>query len=249
MASIREYIEATLMEPLKRYPTSVQGAILELIALRLEELYAYIQKFPEIVTPDESRLQVVNTIADQFLFTIRNEGDIGEQLRILDNILYVYRKRGSIDTIENMWKYYGGDLPKRVKVNIPSYNLFRYSVSPYSQTHVYQDGTINRSGTYEVILTNNTYDIEKLKEFMMDELVAAGNYVYFTNNIDIGIPEDGIGTLSYRDGAEVLLETTTETSSSTVYSLVGDLVNDSYTETSKYPGYFVLGESKLGEGV
>lgn len=186
-ADIRAYISSTLLEPLKNYPTVIQDTMIEIITQKLQQLYEYTIRFPEIVSPSSSRMDILQAIADQFLFTVREDADIQEQLDILNNILYVYNKRGSIDTIENMWKYYGGELPKDVKVVIPSYNLFRYSISRLSGNHVFQDNVINRTGVYEIRLTNNIYPIPDLKEFLIKELVAAGNYIYFTNTMHLDI--------------------------------------------------------------
>lgn len=190
MADIRKYIQDTLLDPLKYYPTAIQDTLLEIITEKLETLYNYTLVFPEIVTPTRTRLDILKTIADQFLFTIRDEADLQEQIDILDNILTVYNKRGSIDTIENMWKYYGGDLPRDVQVIVPSYNLFRWDISPYSGVHVFEDGGTNRTGVYEIKLTNSNYDIPRLRDFLLKELVAAGNQIYFTNALSAEIRED-----------------------------------------------------------
>lgn len=272
MADIRTFIQSHLLEPLKQYPTVIQDTMIEIITQRLQTLYDYTVKFPEILSPSTSRLDILQAIADQFLFTVREDADIQEQVDILDKILYVYNKRGSIDTIENMWKYYGGKLPKEVKVIIPSYNLFRYSVSALSGSHVFVKGlttsitldtpapvdipsgsivldidtrkqkvttgvaagsysipltsiegmiegsrvrvadiyegtiesaledksTINRPGVYEIRLTNNTYPIPDLKEFLIKELVAAGNYIYFTNSLHADLTDTVTNTSHYR---------------------------------------------------
>lgn len=190
MADIKPFLLNHLLEPLKQYPTVIQDTMIEIIAQKLQRLYDYTIQFPEIVSPNQSRMDILQAIADQFLFTVREDADIQEQVDILNNILYVYNKRGSIDTIENMWKYYGGDLPKDVKVIIPSYNLFRYSISKLSGTHVFQDNNINRTGVYEIRLTNNTYPIPDLKEFLLKELVAAGNYIYFTNTLHLDVTSE-----------------------------------------------------------
>jgi len=180
---IRTYIKSQLLPPLKRFSTPVQETLLEIITWRLEELYELTIKFPEIVSPNKNRLDILQAIIEQFQFSIRNEARIEEQIAIIDNILKVYNRRGSIDSIENMWKYYGGDLPKEVKVNIPSYNLFRYSISSWSGTHVFQDNNVNRPGVYEIELFNNKYPLDKLKDFLLKELVAAGTRIYFKNTI------------------------------------------------------------------
>lgn len=273
MANISDYIKSNLLEPLKRHSTAIQDTMIELIAQKLQELYDYAVKFPEIITPDKNRLDILKAIADQFLFAIRDDADIEEQISILENILHVYNKRGSIDTIENMWRYYGGKLPKDVEVVIPSYNLFRYSISALSGTHVFQDGgalsitvdtpapvdipggtlireihstryrvttgivkgatqlfltttdglsagdrlsigdiyeatitsvadsryqSLHRTGVYEVRLTNNTYPIPDLKEFLVKELVAAGNYIYFTNIIHADLSENSADSNYYK---------------------------------------------------
>lgn len=206
MADIRPFIETHLLEPLKHYPTIIQDTMIEIIIQKLQALYDYTIQFPEIVSPNKNRLDILKAIADQFLFTVREDADIQEQINILDRILYVYNRRGSIDTIENMWKYYGGTLPKDVKVIIPSYNLFRYSISKLSGTHVFQDNTINRTGVYEIRLTNNTYPIPDLREFLIKELVAAGSYFYFTNVLHTDILGDAEETNPYR--YDIVLEDT-----------------------------------------
>ena len=199
MADIRSYIKSNILEPLKSSPTIIQDTMLEIMTDRLVELYEYSWRFPEILSPNQNRLDILKAIADQFLFTIREEADIQEQVDILDNILYVYNRRGSIDTIENMWKYYGGDLPKDVQVVIPSYDLFRYSISALSGTHKFLKGkdtssdsgrvdrTVNSPGVYEIRLINNTYPIPDLREFLLSELVAAGNEIFFTNDVHLDI--------------------------------------------------------------
>lgn len=204
MSIVRSYIETQLLEPLKRYPTVIQDTMIEIIIEKLETLYEYTLRFPEIVSPDMSRLDILKVIADQFLFTVREDADLQEQVDILDNILYVYSRRGSIDTIENMWKYYGGKLPRDVKVMIPSYNLFRYSLSKLSGTHRFANdpdetgqGDYYRTGVYEVRLTNNTYPIPDLKQFMLKELVAAGNRIYFTNALHMQSLKDDTETNPY----------------------------------------------------
>ena len=191
MSRVRDYFKSQLLPPLKSYPTVIQNTLVEIIIQRLEELYEYTLAFPQIISPSSNRLEVLQAITQQFLFDIKDEAKLQEQLDILEHILYVFRRRGSLDTIENMWKYYGGDLPKEVQVYIPSNDLFRYSISSWSGKHVFQDEGKHRTGTYEIRLINNTYDITKLKEFMLKELVAAGNLIYFTNicHIDIN-PED-----------------------------------------------------------
>jgi len=273
MTDISSFIRSHLLEPLKQYPTVIQDTLIEIITQKLQTLYEYTVRFPEIVSPSSNRLDILKTIAEQFLFTIREDADIEEQIAILDNILYVYKMRGSVDTIENMWKYYGGTLPKDVKVIIPSYTIFRYSMSKLSGTHKFIDGrssyveldtpapenipsgtlvydiysdnykatlgilenttrvlltnidnlnigdilrigdyyegkivslyenktpTMNRSGVYEIRLTNNTYPIPDLKEFLIKELVAAGNYIYFTNTLHMDVNQTDENSNYYR---------------------------------------------------
>lgn len=180
---LREYAVRHILEPLKRYPTTISDTIFSIILQRLEELYLLTVRFPEIVSPDSNRLDILRAIADQFEFTIRTDADIEEQVSILESVIEVYKKRGSIDSIENMWRYYGGNLPKDIKVKIPSYDIFRYNISTWSGAHRLQDKDTHRPGVYEVVLHNSNYDIPDLKEFMLKELVAAGNRVIFTNSV------------------------------------------------------------------
>lgn len=183
MTNIRNYIRSKLLTPLKSYPTPIQETLLEIITSRLEEIYVLTKRFPEIIGTTNNRLDIINTIAEQFNFELRDEANIKEQLAILENILHLYRKRGSIDTIEHLWKYYGGDLPHDLTISIPSYNIFRYNLSSFSGEHVFQDGGTNRSGAYEILLNNSNYPIPKLRDFLLKEVVAAGNRIYFTNNL------------------------------------------------------------------
>ena len=187
MTNIRDYIDNQLLEPLKNYPTAIQDTLLKIIGDKLEELYNLSLVFPEIVSPNSSRIDILSLIAEQFVFKVREEAELQEQVDILTNILYVYTKRGTIDTIEHMWKYYGGDLPREVEVVTPLDSLFTWNMSKLSCSHVFQDSTLNRTGIYEIKLTNNTYPLDDLKEFLIRELVAAGNFIYFTNKITLNL--------------------------------------------------------------
>ena len=50
MADIKHFLVNHLLEPLKQYPTVIQDTMLEIITQKLEALYDYILKFPEILT-------------------------------------------------------------------------------------------------------------------------------------------------------------------------------------------------------
>ena len=330
MADIRSYIQSHILAPLKQYPTIIQDTMLEVITSKLEELYELSWMFPNIITPNTSRLDILEAIAQQFLFTIRRDADLQEQINILNNILYVYNRRGSVDTIENMWKYYGGELPKDVKVVIPSYNLFRYSMSALSGTHTFVKGkssyitldtpspveipsgglvrvegtpreilitgvvrqgsrivnlanavglnvgdtvivdrkytgrivevysssevdrTVNTSGAYEIRLTNNTYPIADLREFLLKELVAAGNEIYFTNDLHLYILGENPETNPYKYNVssdylvDIYLGKLYCTTSNEHLYISRDLYNDQgELIESRYPGYFILGETPL----
>lgn len=179
MSVIRDYVNTHLMDPLRVYPTEVQNAIIELLIQRLEALYELSIKFPEIVTPSESRIDILRAICQQFKYTIREPSEIKEQVQILNKILDVYKRRGSVDTIENMWKYYGGNLPKQVRVSIPSHKLFRYSVSPYSTEYFYPDGQNKRTGVIDITVSDDVLEIsrEELLKFLREELVPAGSLI------------------------------------------------------------------------
>lgn len=179
MTNIREYVLNNLLDPLKVYPTDVQNALIEMMIQRLEELYDLIVQFPEIILPYEDRMDIVKVICAQFRFTIPEESDLLEQLSILESIIEVYQKRGSIDTIENMWVYYGGKLPKKVTVSIPSYNLFRYSISPYSTVYFYPDGQYKRTGVLDVIIEDDDLQMtrDEILAFLHKELIPAGTLV------------------------------------------------------------------------
>ena len=69
MSNIRTYIESQLLDPLKRYPTKIQDTLLQIITDRIEELYTYTLKFPEIITPNAQRLDIVAAICEQFKFS------------------------------------------------------------------------------------------------------------------------------------------------------------------------------------
>lgn len=194
--TIREYINRTLQEPLKRYRTPIQDAILELMTSYFETYHLGIQELPSIITPSKDRLDIVDAIAASHGFTIRPEAPLDEQLNILANIGYVYRLRGSIYSIEHMKSLYGGDLPSPAKVEIPSYGLFKYNISQYDQMDLYQDGGYNRPGTYNVWIYNYRGDIDGLIEWMYKELVTSGALIHIMNKIvssDVmNLKDDGV---------------------------------------------------------
>ena len=64
MANIREFIQSHLLAPLKQYPTVIQDTMLDIIADNLEKLYEYTWRFPEIVSPNSSRLDILKAIAE-----------------------------------------------------------------------------------------------------------------------------------------------------------------------------------------
>lgn len=140
MIDISPFIRNHLLEPLKNYPTVIQDTMIDIITQRLQELYDLTVEFPEILSPNQDRLDIIESIAEQFLFAVREEADIKEQIDILENILYVYRRRGSVDTIENMWKYYGGDLPRELKISAPFNKVFKYNISKLSGIDAFMTG-------------------------------------------------------------------------------------------------------------
>lgn len=194
--TIREYIKRTLQEPLKRYRTPIQDAILELMAEYLELYHIGIQELPSIVTPNKIRLDIAKAIAESYNFTIRPEASIQEQLDILANIGYVYRVRGSLYSIEHMKSLYGGSLPSPVKVTIPSYGIFRYNISAYDMTDVYQDGSTSRPGIYNVWVYNYHQDVDTLVSWMYQELVASGALIHIMNKVvsseDLSLQDQGV---------------------------------------------------------
>lgn len=179
MSVIRDYVLKNLLDPLKVYPTDVQNALIEIMIDRLEDLYQLIVEFPEIISPSEDKLDILKVICAQFKYSIPEGSDIQEQIGILESIIEVYRRRGSVDTIENMWKYYGGTLPKQVRVSVPSYNLFRYSVTPYSTIYFYPDGQYKRTGVLDITVSDDELLMtrEQLLEFLYKELIPAGTLV------------------------------------------------------------------------
>lgn len=181
--TIREYVQRTLQEPLKRYHTPIQDAILELMISYFEEYHLGIEKLPEILTPSKNRLDIVDAIAASHGFTIRAEASLDEQLNILANIGYVYKLRGSIFSIEHMKSLYGGNLPSPVKVEIPSYGIFKYNISVYDHTDVYQDGAYNRPGIYNVWIYNYHGKVDELVDWMYKELVVSGALIHIMNKV------------------------------------------------------------------
>lgn len=201
--TIREYINETLQEPLRRYRTPIQDAILELMIEFFEEYHLKIEELPKIILPNRYRLDILDQIALSKGFSIRPEADLTEQMDILANISYVYKVRGSIYSIEHMKELYGGDLPSPVRVSIPSYNLFRYQISTYSGYDVYQDSDYYRPGVYEVHLEQYHGDIPKLIDWMYDELVASGALIYVKNKIltseDPTLQDEGVISVPNED--------------------------------------------------
>lgn len=183
---VREYVRKILMEPLKKYRTPIQDAILELMIEYFEEYHTNIQNLPTILAPDKSRYDILIAIAESYGFTIRPEALIDEQVNILANIAYVYKLRGSVYSIEHMKELYGGNLPSPVHIDIPSYKIFRYCISPYDQDEVYQDGNQNRPGIYNVHIYRYYDSVDELVEWMYKELVASGARINVINHLNSG---------------------------------------------------------------
>lgn len=181
--TVREFISSTLQEPLKKFNTIVQDAILEIIIERIEELHYDISTLSSVFIANKGRLDILNVIAESWGYNIPSSATLSDQIDIFAHIAYVNKIRGSIWSIEHCRELYGGDLPDYIHVNIPSYNIFRYSISPYSIDHVYQDAYRNRVGVYELFLRNYKGDIREFKRFLYDELVASGSKIYLLNNL------------------------------------------------------------------
>ena len=181
--TIREYVKKTLQVPLRRFNTIVQDAMLEIIVEAIEKLHLNISLLPSILTPTKSRLDILDVIAKSYGYSIDPDADIIEQFNIISHLAYINKIRGSIYSIENMHEFYGGSKPEYVKVEIPSYKIFRYSVSQYSVDHVYQDNRQHRTGVYNLYLRDQDIDLAELQEFMYKELVASGSRIFFMNNI------------------------------------------------------------------
>lgn len=182
MSNIRDIVHDRILDAIKRYPTTVSDTILEIIASRLEEIYWTTHHFPELINPNQDRYDIMRAMASQYDYDMRVLTPLSEQTSLLESILELYRRRGSYDTIINMRKYYGGDLPEFVTLKIPSEQLFTYSVSELSGRDVFPDGEYNRYGVYEVILYDE-YDTSVLREFLLNELVSAGNKLYFSKHL------------------------------------------------------------------
>lgn len=178
-AIMDEYVYDKLLKIFNKYPTSIQDTILHIISIRLRELYASIDEFPkDVLNPGKEHYDMLLAKAEQFDYDINGKYSLSEQIALLNSIYNTYSKRGSIDSIENMWKYYGGNLPKEVTVTIPAYEIFRYSVSALSGTHRFQDNLYYRSGVYTINI-EGSYNIDDIRDFIVKELVAAGTSVNF----------------------------------------------------------------------
>lgn len=196
MSTINEYLYKYLLPVLKAYPTAVQETILKIIEDRLGITYSDIINFSDtILDPKSDRYDIVKAKASQYDFNINKLSPVNEQIKLLNSINDIYSLRGSVDSIENMWKYYGGDLPKNVKVSIPSYDIFRYSVSKLSGTHRFQDSQYYRPGIYNITI-DDEYNLDDIRDFIIKELVAAGTNIIFNKQM-FSILDDEAGL--YRD--------------------------------------------------
>lgn len=185
---LRQYIRENLIDPLKNQSTYTQETLVELITQRLEEIQRAAEEFPDLVNPEKVREHMLEELGKSFAYDLDPRMSVEEQRKVLSHIVETYKRRGSIETIENMWKYYGGNLPKNVKVVIPAYNLFRYSVSKLSGKDRFKDGSYYRSGAYEMIIEDDI-DIQSIKEFVLKELVAAGTNVLFSKKAILDITD------------------------------------------------------------
>lgn len=193
MNNMEEMLQENLLSTFKLYPTTIQDTILRVISDRLGRLYSDADQFTDVVlSPGTDRYDIVQAKAAQYNFDIRSEASFSEQVKLLNSIYEIYSKRGSVDSIERMWKYYGGDLPKNVKIEVPAEGIFRYSVSPWSGTHRLQDGNYYRPGVYNISVEGD-YDLDALRDFVTKELLTAGTSVNFLKRTILDFDPDGVG--------------------------------------------------------
>lgn len=186
---MHDLVSKKIITTFKKYPTTVQDTILRIIGDELQETYDLTDEFTDIMlSPDSLRPDIIKAKAKQYNFDIREEASLSEQIKLLDAINVIHSKRGSIESIENMWKYYGGNLPKNVKVEIPAQSIFRYSISKLSGSDKFQDNSYYRSGVYNINVEGD-YDLNSLREFVNKELVAAGTRVNYIKRIPSVIPK------------------------------------------------------------
>lgn len=172
-----------LINTFKKYPTAIQDTLLRLIAIRLNELNTQLENFSEeILVSHKDSYDILKAKAAQFDYDINTKYSLSEQINLLNSIYTIYSKRGSVDSIKHMWKYYGRDLPKNVEIQIPAAELFRYSISKLSGTHKFQDGVYYRAGVYTIVI-DGEYDLDQVREFVLNELVTAGRKVNFNKKI------------------------------------------------------------------
>ena len=176
-----QLLYSSLINSFQALPTTIQDTLLRIISIRLRELYAQIQRIPEeLLQP--SRYDMLKAKAAQVAWDIDNKHSLLEQKDLLESIFEIYKKRGSIESIENMWLYYGRDLPKDVNVSIPLYNIFRYSISKWSGKDKFQDGVHYRAGVFTITIKDD-YDLDQVRDLVMTELVTAGRKVNFLKEI------------------------------------------------------------------
>lgn len=240
--TIREYVKRTLQVPLRRFNTVVQDAILEIIVEAIEELHLNISLLPSILTPSKSRLDILDVIAESHGYSIDPNADIVEQFNIISHLAYINKLRGSIYSIENMHEFYGGSKPEYVKVEIPSYKIFRYSVSQYSVDHVYQDNRQNRTGVYNLYLRDQDIDLSDLQKFMYDELVASGSRIFFINNITQNQKYDSILATNLTGARGLLTDP-----SKNLYCCVTDSQGSTVSKLVDKRDYVVVGTPSQGQ--
>lgn len=193
---IHDIINKKLITSFKRYPTTVQDTILRIAGDRLQETYNLTEDFTEIMLqPDRLRPDIVKAKAKQYNFDIREEASLSEQIKLLEAINAIHSKRGSVESIENMWLYYGGNLPKNVKIEIPAQNIFRYNISKFSGQDVFQDNNYYRPGVYNINIEGD-YDLKTLRDFINKEFVAAGTKVNYIKRIPSAILDGDESSLS-----------------------------------------------------
>ena len=234
--TIREYVKRTLQVPLRRFNTVVQDAMLEVIVEAIEELHLNISLLPSILTPSKSRLDILDVIAESHGYSIDPNADIIEQFNIISHIAYINKLRGSIYSIENMHEFYGGSKPEYVKVEIPSYKIFRYSVSQYSVDHVYQDNNQHRTGVYNLYLRDQNIDLAELQEFMYKELVASGSRIFFINNITQTQKYSALSTEDHAIARRLLTDP-----SNNLYCCVTDIRGNTVSKLVDKRDYIVIG--------
>ncbi|AWD93035.1 tail protein [Bacillus phage vB_BceM-HSE3] len=176
--------------------------MVDIIAKEFYKLYVKTEEFTYLVDPDLCPEQFLPYLAQLVGYDYQYDIPAKNQRIIIKNILQIYKRRGTIDSIKSVVKYLGkvddlltGNEPLTdIQIFEPYKYIRRYSQSSFSGTDRFADYDFWNYGIYEIISPQSPH----LYKDALKDVHPAGTKVWFSSNQEIWIP-DGSGYTEVED--------------------------------------------------